>query len=84
MIVVVGGRNSNNTLQLVAACEAAGRRVVHVERPEELRDDSFCTAEIVGITAGTSTLPETVTAVVERLQQLSLLALNKSEQQHPK
>jgi 4-hydroxy-3-methylbut-2-enyl diphosphate reductase len=33
-IVVVGGRQSNNTRQLVETCRAAGRRAIHVERPE--------------------------------------------------
>ncbi len=70
-LVVVGGHNSNNTLQLVAAAEAAGRRAIHITRAEELRDEWFAEAEIVGITAGTSTLKETVAAVVARLEQIA-------------
>lgn len=67
-VVVVGGRNSNNTRQLVSASQAAGRIVFHVERAEELREEWFEGIESVGITAGTSTLQETVRAVHERLQ----------------
>lgn len=70
-LVVVGGRNSNNTLQLVAAATLAGRAVFHVERPDELDPDWFCEAEIVGVTAGTSTLKETVAIVRARLEQLA-------------
>jgi 4-hydroxy-3-methylbut-2-enyl diphosphate reductase len=70
-LVVVGGRNSNNTLQLVAAAAVAGRRVFHVERAEELQPGWFADAEEVGITAGTSTLKETVAAVQERIEQLA-------------
>lgn len=70
-IVVVGGYNSNNTLQLVAAATVAGRQVFHVERPDELEPQWFHDADIVGITAGTSTLKETVAAVHERLEQLN-------------
>lgn len=66
-LVVVGGRNSNNTLQLASAATAAGRRVIHVTRADELVADEFRGAQIVGVTAGTSTLKETVAAVVERL-----------------
>ncbi len=66
-IVVVGGRNSNNTLQLVAAAELAGRCVFHVECAEQLCAEWFKHAETVGITAGTSTLKETVAAVEARL-----------------
>lgn len=66
-IVVVGGRDSNNTRQLVEAARAAGRKVRHIERADELCAEWFCGAENVGLTAGTSTLKETVSAVHERL-----------------
>lgn len=70
-IVVVGGRHSNNTLQLVEACRAANRDAFHVERPEEIDGIEFARANIIGVTAGTSTLPETVAAVVERLERIA-------------
>lgn len=70
-LVVVGGRNSNNTLQLVAAASVAGRTVFHVERPEELETGWFHDAEVVGLTAGTSTLKETVFAVQRRLEGIA-------------
>jgi 4-hydroxy-3-methylbut-2-enyl diphosphate reductase len=80
-IVVVGGRGSNNTLQLVRTCAAAGRRVIHIERPEELRTQMFCDAQIVGVTVGTSTLPETVAAVIEQLEEISRVAPNETNNQ---
>jgi 4-hydroxy-3-methylbut-2-enyl diphosphate reductase len=70
-LVVVGGRNSNNTLQLVAAGTVAGRSVFHIERPEELDPGWFRSTEVVGLTAGTSTLKETVAAVHARLEQIA-------------
>ena len=70
-LVVVGGRNSNNTLQLVAAATVAGRIVFHIERPEQLEAAWFRDAEVVGLTAGTSTLKETVSAVHERLTKIA-------------
>jgi 4-hydroxy-3-methylbut-2-enyl diphosphate reductase len=70
-VVVVGGRQSNNTRQLVETCRAAGKTAFHIERAEELRADWFAKIAIVGLTAGTSTLPETVRAVHERLLQLA-------------
>ena len=66
-IVVVGGHHSNNTRQLVAAARAAERRAIHIERPDELIAESLRGAQNVGLTAGTSTLKETVAAVHERL-----------------
>jgi 4-hydroxy-3-methylbut-2-en-1-yl diphosphate reductase len=70
-IVVVGGRESNNTRQLVETCRAAGKRSFHIERPDELRAEWFAGRRVIGITAGTSTLPETVQAVYERLLQFA-------------
>jgi 4-hydroxy-3-methylbut-2-enyl diphosphate reductase len=71
MIVVVGGRDSNNTRQLAATCRAAGRRAMHIERPEELKAADFAGIKVVGLTAGTSTMRETVAAVHARLEQIS-------------
>ena len=70
-IVVVGGRDSNNTRQLVETCRAAGRRAFHIERPEELRSEWFDGISLVGLTAGTSTLLETVEAVFRRLEEIA-------------
>ena len=70
-IVVVGGRNSNNTLQLVAAATAAGLAVHHVERDDEMDPVWFRDAENVGLIAGTSTLKETVAAIHARLMQFA-------------
>ena len=69
-LVVVGGRNSNNTVQLVTAATVAGLTVFHIERPDELDPAWFRDAENVGLTAGTSTLKETVAAVQARLEEI--------------
>jgi 4-hydroxy-3-methylbut-2-en-1-yl diphosphate reductase len=71
VIVVVGGHGSNNTRQLVESCHAAGSRAFHVERPEELRAEWFDGINIVGLTAGTSTLRETVDAVFRHLEEIA-------------
>src|SRR5213596_1199295 len=71
VIVVVGGRQSNNTRQLVETCRAAGKRTFHIERPDELRSDWFNGISIVGLTAGTSTMRETVEDVLRRLEEIA-------------
>lgn len=76
-IVIVGGRESNNTQQLVRTCRAAGRRAIHIERPEELMATDFADVKIVGLTGGTSTLRETVAAVGQRLQEISSMQLQQ-------
>lgn len=68
-IVVVGGRTSNNTRELVESVLAAGKRAIHVERAEELVRAQFFGLTNVGVTAGTSTLRETVEQVVRRLEE---------------
>ena len=65
-MVVVGGRNSNNTRQLVLRCQEQGIPAYHVQGPEDLRPEWFERVEAVGLTAGTSTLDETIAAVQER------------------
>ena len=71
VVVVVGGHGSNNTRQLVETCRAAGRRAFHVERPDELRSEWFDGINVIGLTAGTSTLRETVVAVFRRLEEIA-------------
>jgi len=70
-IVVVGGRNSNNTGQLVRRAQELGCIAHHVEGPEDLDPTWFRHSENVGITAGTSTLDETVRDVFSRLKQIA-------------
>lgn len=67
LLVVVGGRNSNNTLRLMQRARERGRPAIHVENESELVESAFDPPQIVGLTAGTSTLPETVAAVHRRL-----------------
>jgi 4-hydroxy-3-methylbut-2-en-1-yl diphosphate reductase len=75
-IVVVGGRESNNTRQLVETCRRAGKMAFHIERANELLPQWFANVQTVGLTAGTSTLPETMQDVYERLQEISAAQIN--------
>ena len=67
-LVVVGGHHSNNTKKLAAAAAAAGVPALHVENEAELDRDWLRPHRVVGLTAGTSTLPATVDAVERRLR----------------
>lgn len=68
-VVVVGGPTSNNTRELVETVRRAGKRAIHVQRAEELSRADFTDDAIVGVTAGTSTLRETVEQVMQRLEE---------------
>jgi 4-hydroxy-3-methylbut-2-enyl diphosphate reductase len=70
-VIVIGGRNSNNTRQLVESARRLGSMAHQVERAEDLDPAWFQNAQHVGVTAGTSTLDETVRAVMDRLQVIA-------------
>ncbi len=70
-LVVVGGRDSNNTRQLVARAEARGVPALHVENAAQLDEGWLEGRATVGLTAGTSTLPATIDAVHARLLELA-------------
>jgi 4-hydroxy-3-methylbut-2-en-1-yl diphosphate reductase len=62
-VVVVGGRTSNNTQQLVARCREREKPALHVQSAAELDPLWFKPFATVGLTAGTSTLHETIDEV---------------------
>jgi 4-hydroxy-3-methylbut-2-enyl diphosphate reductase len=71
VVIVIGGRNSNNTRELAATCQAHCRRVHHVQGAADLRVEWFHGAGTIGITAGTST-PDGIIDAVERWLQTNL------------
>lgn len=73
-LVVVGGRDSNNTRQLALRAERRGVSAVRVERADELDAAWLTGRRVIGLTAGTSTLPATVDAVHERLLAMAAAA----------
>jgi 4-hydroxy-3-methylbut-2-enyl diphosphate reductase len=74
----VGGHHSNNTSQLVHKARALGATAYHIATPNELDPAWFRRTKTVGITAGTSTLDETVRQVFDRIQQIAA-----SQSRHP-
>ena len=64
VVIVVGGRSSNNTRALVSTCASHCARVHHVETEADVQPQWFDVADIVGLTAGTST-PD---AVIDRVE----------------
>ena len=68
--VVVGGRHSNNTLQLVQLAERLGTRTAHVQGAADLDPAWFAGCATVGLAAGTSTLDTTIAEVRAALEAL--------------
>ena len=74
VVIVVGGRRSNNTRQLAETCGRGGSRVYQIQTAADLRLEWLQEAETVGLTAGTST-PDGVIDAVERA--LRVLAITR-------
>jgi 4-hydroxy-3-methylbut-2-en-1-yl diphosphate reductase len=70
LVIVVGGKHSNNTRQLLLTAQALGARAEQVESAAELDPAWFHGISNVGITAGTSTLEETVQEVLATLRKI--------------
>lgn len=62
-LVVVGGLDSNNTRKLAERGRARGIPTWHVESERELDPVHFADRQVVGLTAGTSTLSTTIERV---------------------
>jgi 4-hydroxy-3-methylbut-2-enyl diphosphate reductase len=70
VVIVVGGATSNNTRELVKTCAQHCARVHHVQTDADLRTEWVLGAEVVGLTAGTSTPDEIIDRVEARIRQI--------------
>src|SRR5439155_26336926 len=68
VVIVVGGRSSNNTRELVKSCSRYCAVVHHVETDADVRPEWFDAATIVGLTAGTSTPNDVIDRVEARIR----------------
>lgn len=71
-VVVVGGANSNNTLRLVELCRQHQTPALHVQDADGLEAVWFENFDSVGLTAGTSTLDQTIDEVHWALERIAL------------
>ena len=70
-IVVVGGRNSANTRELVNLARMQGRAAYHIESPDEVKPEWIRGQERVGLIGGCSTPMDTLLEVKERIEGLA-------------
>jgi 4-hydroxy-3-methylbut-2-enyl diphosphate reductase len=68
VVIVVGGRSSNNTRELASACARFCDHVHHVQTDDDIRREWFDGANIVGLTAGTSTPDDVIDRVEARIR----------------
>ena len=70
IIIVIGGKNSNNTHELVSVCSNYCDRVHHVQQISDITESWFQTGDEIGITAGTSTPDDQIQSVIQYLEHL--------------
>jgi 4-hydroxy-3-methylbut-2-enyl diphosphate reductase len=81
VVIVVGGRSSNNTRELVKTCARHCPRVHHVQTEADVRAEWFDGAKVVGLTAGTSTPDEVIDRVDARIRLYSETAVAAAAEQ---
>ena len=69
IVVVMGGYESGNTRRLAEAVKAEGKKVLHIETPEEIPFEVFGRGDLVGLTAGASTPKFLIDAAYQLLQK---------------
>jgi 4-hydroxy-3-methylbut-2-enyl diphosphate reductase len=68
VVIVAGGRSSNNTRELVTTCARYCARVHQVQTDADVRPEWFDGVEVVGLTAGTSTPDDVIDRVEARIR----------------
>ena len=71
-VIVIGGVNSNNTRELVRSCSRECAHVYQVQGPADISEEWLEGAQVMGLTAGTSTPDELIDAVESRLREIAV------------
>ena len=69
-MVVIGGKNSANTVKLVEIAQKDVKNVYHIQTLDDLKDVSFSSDDKVGLLAGASTPREIINEVKEYLEKI--------------
>ncbi|MTV47437.1 bifunctional 4-hydroxy-3-methylbut-2-enyl diphosphate reductase/30S ribosomal protein S1 [Heliobacillus mobilis] len=71
VMVVIGGRNSSNTVKLAQICRDTGVPTYHIEEAAELEPEWFTGKQKAGVTAGASTPRWIIEEVIQRMTELN-------------
>lgn len=72
VVIVIGGVNSNNTRELLRSCSRECAQVYQVQGPDDISEQWLEGAQVVGVTAGTSTPDELIDSVDLRLREIAM------------
>jgi len=73
VMIIIGGKNSSNTKQLVTICEDVCSSCFHIEEEDELKPEWFEGKELCGITAGASTPDWIIKQVQDKIEEFATL-----------
>ncbi len=73
LVLAIGGKNSNNTAQLARTASRLGCKAHHIEGPDDIREEWLHGVLTIGLTAGTSTLDESLQEVILKLEKMALM-----------
>ena len=71
-MVIIGGKNSSNTIKLYEISKNNCKRAIHIETKEKLENVDFSKASKVGVMAGASTPKKSIDEVIEYLNKRSM------------
>ena len=72
VVIVIGGQTSNNTRELVKTCASYCRSVHHVETHADIQPEWLESANVVGLTAGTSTPDDVIDRVEAHIRRIAM------------
>ncbi len=79
VILVIGAKNSSNSIRLTEVAEDAGRRAYLINDASEIRAEWFTGVSCVGVTSGASAPDHLVQGVVDALQRLGATQIEERE-----
>jgi 4-hydroxy-3-methylbut-2-en-1-yl diphosphate reductase len=79
LVLVVGSKNSSNSLRLVELAQRHGTPSYLIDDPGDIRAEWLDTVEVVGVTAGASAPPKLVDAVIAALFELGPVTVVERE-----
>ena len=74
IIIVIGGKNSSNTKELLATCKKLGKEAYMIQSPDQLKINWFLNKEKIGITAGASTPDITIKEVADKIKSFRIIS----------
>jgi len=70
VMIIVGGKNSNNTKKLAEVSKKNKTKTYHIEDAQEIKKNWLTKAQKIGIAAGASTPDESIQGVIKKIKEI--------------